>query len=94
MCRLLAWRSETPLTPREVLGADADQLAELSRVHCDGWGYARVVTGTEIAVDRGAEAAHLSSEFRAVMQDDAATAGLVFLARGRPLSPVAGVQTP
>lgn len=79
MCRLLAWRSEAPLTPREVLGADADQLAELSRVHCDGWGYARVVTGTEIAVVRGAEAAYLSPEFGAVMQDDASMAGLVHL---------------
>lgn len=79
MCRLLAWRSETPLTPREVLGADADQLAQLSRVHCDGWGYARVVTGTEIAVVRGAEAAYLSPEFGAVMQDDASMAGLVHL---------------
>jgi predicted glutamine amidotransferase len=83
MCRLLAWRSETPLTPREVLGADADQLAELSRVHCDGWGYARVSTGadsgTAIAVDRGADPAHLSAEFRTVMQDDAATAGIIHL---------------
>ncbi len=79
MCRLLAWRSETPLTPREVLGADADQLAELSRVHCDGWGYARAAAGTEIAVVRGAEPARLSAEFRRVMQDEAATAGLVHL---------------
>jgi len=83
MCRLLAWRSEVPLTPREVLGADADQLAELSRVHCDGWGYARVAgapgAATDITVDRGADPAHLSPEFRAVMQDDAATAGIIHL---------------
>jgi predicted glutamine amidotransferase len=79
MCRLLAWRSEVPLTPREVLGVDAGQLAELSRMHCDGWGYGRVVTGPGITVQRGAEPAHVSAEFLAAVENEAATAGLIHL---------------
>lgn len=79
MCRLLAWRSGEPLTPREVLGADADILSELSRVHCDGWGYARVTDEPGIQLRRGAEPAHLSREFAASIQDEAALAGIIHL---------------
>ncbi|MDA1173176.1 MAG: class II glutamine amidotransferase [Actinomycetota bacterium] len=76
---MLAWRSEEPLTPRAVLGADADRLDALSRVHCDGWGYARVTPNRTIAIGRGTEPAHRSSEFLTAMQDDAASAAVVHL---------------
>lgn len=79
MCRLLAWRSEIPLTPRDVLGVDFHRLAELSCIHCDGWGYAKVNANHEIDVVRGADPAHLSHEFDAAMRNDATATGIVHL---------------
>lgn len=40
MCRLFAWHSQTPITLTQALGPDAHTLADLSRIHNDGWGMA------------------------------------------------------
>ena len=47
MCRLLSWRTPRPVCPEELLGADRDSLANLTRIHCDGWGINHVVADAQ-----------------------------------------------
>jgi predicted glutamine amidotransferase len=79
MCRLLAWRSPRPICPEELLGADRDRLAELSRVHCDGWGVAFADPGMHLSVDRGPEPAHLDPRFSEAIRSHRSQAGMVHL---------------
>lgn len=79
MCRLLAWRSPRPICPEDLLGADRDRLAELSRVHCDGWGVAFADGGDAITIERGAEPAHLDPAFASAISSHRARAGMVHL---------------
>lgn len=69
MCRLLGFVSRTPTTLTELLGED--ELAgfvELSRRHCDGWGYAWA-TDDGVETVRVPDPAHASPEFVQVSQE-------------------------
>lgn len=79
MCRLLAWRSAEALTPADVLGPDRERLAELSRVHCDGWGIATVTSDTDLHIERGDAPAHLCADFATAMASRPSPAGIVHL---------------
>ncbi|MGA0092326.1 MAG: class II glutamine amidotransferase [Candidatus Nanopelagicales bacterium] len=79
MCRLLAWRTPRPVCPEELLGADRDSLATLSRVHCDGWGIATVEPPDALELLRGSEPAHMAPAFAEAMRSHASQAGLVHL---------------
>lgn len=79
MCRLLAWHSSAPLTAEQVIIPDPNRLAELSRVHCDGWGFAELSESGRIMTVMGPEPAHESSQFAHVTQDVATRNGIVHL---------------
>jgi predicted glutamine amidotransferase len=79
MCRLLAWRSAEPITPAAVLGPDRDRLAQLSRVHCDGWGIASAASNDSLLIERGADPAHLCPDFTLAMASHASRSGIVHL---------------
>lgn len=79
MCRLLAWRPPRPVGPEELLGADRDCLAQLSRVHCDGWGIAKAEPPDALELLRGPEPAHTAPAFEYAMRNGPAQAGLVHL---------------
>ena len=79
MCRLLSWRTPRPVRPEELLGADQDSLADLSRIHCDGWGFATAEPPDALYIERGADAAHTDPAFARDMSSRAAQAGLVHL---------------
>ncbi|MDP4803904.1 MAG: class II glutamine amidotransferase [Candidatus Nanopelagicales bacterium] len=79
MCRLLAWHSPTPLTAEQVLSPNSDRLAELSRVHCDGWGFAQLMGDGDIDIRMGSEPAHESIEFKQTLATAATDNGVVHL---------------
>lgn len=79
MCRLLSWRTPHPVCPEELLGADRDSLANLSRIHCDGWGIATAEPPDALDIERGPDAAHTDPAFARGMRSRAAQAGMVHL---------------
>ena len=79
MCRLLAWRSPHPICPEDLLGADRGRLADLSRVHCDGWGVGFADGDDSLVIERGAEPAHLDPTFLSAIRAHRAPAGMVHL---------------
>lgn len=69
MCRLLGYASRTPVTLTDLLGEDELQgFVELSRKHCDGWGFAWATDGGVDTV-RVPDPAHASPEFVQVSQE-------------------------
>lgn len=60
MCRLLAFASIAPTTPRELVGDDLRSFVSLSQEHRDGWGMAWYDGDGELNVARDVEAAHTS----------------------------------
>lgn len=79
MCRLLAWHSHTPVTAEQVIAPDSSRLAELSRVHCDGWGFADLTADGAIETAMGWEPAHESDLFAKVTGQVATSNGMVHL---------------
>lgn len=63
MCRLFAYTSKHPRSPRSVFGEKGiNQLIQLSYEHCNGWGQASK-TSAGFTVTRSPQAAHASSAF-------------------------------
>jgi predicted glutamine amidotransferase len=60
MCRLLAFASIAPITPRELVGDDLRSFVSLSQEHGDGWGMAWDEGDGELNAARDVEAAHAS----------------------------------
>ncbi len=79
MCRLLAWHSPTPVTAERVIAPDSSRLAELSRVHCDGWGFAGLSETGAIEWEMGSEPAHESPLFAKVAGTTRTASGIVHL---------------
>lgn len=79
MCRLLAWHSQTPLTVEQVVAPDSHRLAELSQVHCDGWGFAKLNAQGELRTAMGSQPAHESPEFLRMTSNEATSNGIVHL---------------
>lgn len=78
MCRLFAWHATAPVTLRAALGPDAPSLAELSRVHADGWGMS-YGSGTQLLRVRDVTAAHESPMFEQAMDGFATCDAIVHL---------------
>lgn len=81
MCRLLAHAAPTPLTTREVLGAEPTRRFErMSLLHDDGWGSAWIdAPGGPLHRIRDASPAHTQDRLRHVLETDQATARIVHL---------------
>lgn len=78
MCRLFAWHSQTPITLSQALGPDAHTLADLSRIHNDGWGMAYGM-GEETVRIREVTPAFESELFEESSRTIATTAAIVHL---------------
>jgi predicted glutamine amidotransferase len=69
MCRLLAYASRTSVTLTDLLSRDELQgFVELSRTHCDGWGYAWA-NDEGVGTLRVPDPAHASPEFVRVSEE-------------------------
>lgn len=79
MCRLLAWHSQVPMTAEQVIAPDSNRLTELSRVHCDGWGFAELSESGSLDTVMGSEPAHESPEFTRILTQSATRNGIVHL---------------
>jgi Glutamine amidotransferases class-II len=81
MCRMLGYVTRTPATLADLLGEqDLQDLAELSREHGGGWGFARAV-GDVMEVTKTADAARTSSLFSRVTHQVLADLAIVHLRR-------------
>ena len=65
MCRLLGYVSRTPVSIETAVGPSLSEFVNLSRKHCDGWGLAHVLRGSdELRIFREPEAAWQSSRLK------------------------------
>lgn len=93
MCRLLAYAATEPRTLVSMLGEDGlREFTELSCVHADGWGAARLSDG-RLSVDVATEAARDSDRFREVAFAEPSTLCLVHLRWATLGLPVAEANT-
>lgn len=79
MCRLLAWHSPTAQTAEQVISPDYHRLANLSRVHCDGWGFAQLTESGVIDTQMSEKPAHESPEFYQISNHVATSNGVIHL---------------
>jgi predicted glutamine amidotransferase len=63
MCRLLGVVSRAPAPLTETLAADLHPFAELSSIHCDGWGMSYWDRDDDLVVEKSPEAALGSEDF-------------------------------
>jgi predicted glutamine amidotransferase len=84
MCRLLAFASMAPTTPRELVGDDLRSFVSLSQEHRDGWGMAWYEGDGELNLAKDVEAAHGSDLLDKLSGTTEAQAMVLHLRRASP----------
>jgi predicted glutamine amidotransferase len=84
MCRLLAFASIPPTTPRELVGDDLTSFVSLSEEHGDGWGMAWYEDDGELNVAKDVEAAHASDLLDKLSRTTETRAMVLHLRRASP----------
>lgn len=79
MCRLLGVVSRRPAVLTELLGRDLAAFAELSSIHCDGWGVAGWDADDDLVVHKRADAAHVEPRMTALTDTLVADAAVLHL---------------
>lgn len=92
MCRLLGAVSARPASLAETLDADLHAFAELSALHCDGWGHA-YLHGRDLTVVKAPEAALDSEQFWRSVGRASTDAALLHLRMASPGLAVDGLST-